>query len=43
MPKELAIVHHPDRRTDVVMRYAPGIVIRRGKLVFLSGVTAAPV
>ena len=43
MPKELAIVHHPDRRTDVVMPYAPGIVIRRGKLVFLSGVTAAPV
>src|SRR5262249_8037127 len=29
--------------TDVVMPYAPGIVVRRGHLVFLSGVTAAPV
>jgi enamine deaminase RidA (YjgF/YER057c/UK114 family) len=43
MPREIAIVHHPDRRTDVVMPYAPGIVVRRGNLVFLSGVTAAPV
>lgn len=43
MSKELALVHHADRRTDVVMPYAPGIVVRRGCLVFLSGVTAAPV
>src|SRR5262245_10638787 len=43
MPKQLAVVHHPDRRTDVTMPYAPGIVVRRGRLVFLSGVTAAPV
>ncbi len=43
MPKELAVVHHADRRRDVVMPYAPGIVVRRGQLVFLSGVTAAPV
>ena len=43
MPKELATVHHADRRTDVMMPYAPGIVVRRGQLVFLSGVTAAPV
>jgi enamine deaminase RidA (YjgF/YER057c/UK114 family) len=43
MAKDLAIVHHPDRRTDVHMPYAPGIVVRRGSLVFLSGVTAAPV
>jgi len=43
MPKDVAIVHHRDRRTDVVMPYAPGIVVRRGHLVFLSGVTAAPV
>ena len=43
MPKDLAVVHHADRRTDVVMPYAPGIVVRRGQLVFLSGVTAAPV
>ena len=43
MPGKLAVVHHADRRTDVVMPYAPGIVVRRGRLVFLSGVTAAPV
>ena len=43
MAKELAPVHHPDRRTDVMMPYAPGIVVRRGSLVFLSGVTAAAV
>src|ERR1051325_2990929 len=43
MPKEIAVVHHADRRRDVMMPYAPGIVVRRGSLVFLSGVTAAPV
>jgi enamine deaminase RidA (YjgF/YER057c/UK114 family) len=43
MAKELTVVHHADRRTDVLMPYAPGIVVRRGRLVFLSGVTAAPV
>jgi enamine deaminase RidA (YjgF/YER057c/UK114 family) len=43
MPKEIATVHHADRRSDVVMPYAPAIVVRRGSLVFLSGVTAAPV
>lgn len=43
MAKELVTVHHPDRRTDVMMPYAPGIVVRRGHLVFLSGVTAAAV
>jgi enamine deaminase RidA (YjgF/YER057c/UK114 family) len=43
MTRQLEIVHHPDRRRDVVMPYAPGIVVRRGQLVFLSGVTAAPV
>jgi len=43
MAREIAIVHHPDRRTDVMMPYAPGIVVRRGNLVFLSGVTAAAV
>jgi enamine deaminase RidA (YjgF/YER057c/UK114 family) len=41
--KEITPVHHPDRRTDVAMPYAPGLVVRRGKLVFLSGVTAAAV
>ena len=43
MPDRLAIVHHPDRRTDVMMPYAPAIVVRGGQLVFVSGVTAAPV
>jgi 2-iminobutanoate/2-iminopropanoate deaminase len=43
MPKEIAIVHHADRRHDVVMPYAPAIIVRRGDLVFLSGVTAAAV
>ena len=43
MPKHIEIVHHADRRTDVVMPYAPGIRVRSGRLVFLSGVTAAPV
>lgn len=43
MAREIATVHHADRRTDVVMPYAPGIVVRRGSLVFLSGVTAAAV
>ena len=43
MPRELSVVHHPDRRTDVVMPYAPALVVRRGRLLFLSGVTAAPV
>ena len=39
----MAIVHHPDRRLDVVMPYAPGILVHGGQLVFLSGVTAAAV
>ena len=43
MLKEIAIVHHADRRRDVVMPYAPAIAVRRGDLVFLSGVTAAAV
>lgn len=43
MARELSVVHHADRRTDVVMPYAPGLVVRRGRLLFLSGVTAAPV
>ena len=43
MATHLETVHHPDRRTDVVMPYAPAIAVRGGRLVFLSGVTAAPV
>jgi len=41
--KDVAIVHHPDRRTDVMMPYAPAIAVRRGGLLFLSGITAAAV
>ncbi len=43
MAKEVLSVHHADRRRDVVMPYAPALLVRRGSLVFLSGVTAAPV
>ena len=43
MPRRIEIVHHGDRRTDVHMPYAPGILVAQGRLVFLSGVTAAPV
>jgi 2-iminobutanoate/2-iminopropanoate deaminase len=43
MAKAVVTVHHPDRRRDVMMPYAPALLIRRGSLLFLSGVTAAPV
>jgi 2-iminobutanoate/2-iminopropanoate deaminase len=43
MKKDVVIIHHTDRRTDVMMPYAPGLLVRRGNLLFLSGVTAAPV
>ena len=43
MARKVQTVHHPDRRRDVMMPYAPGLLVSRGRLVFLSGVTAAPV
>ena len=43
MKKEVVVVHHADRRTDVMMPYAPALLVRRANLLFLSGVTAAPV
>jgi 2-iminobutanoate/2-iminopropanoate deaminase len=43
MAKQVVTVHHADRRRDVTMPYAPALLVRRGSLVFLSGVTAAPV
>jgi len=43
MAKAVVTVHHPRRRRDVMMPYAPALLIRRGSLLFLSGVTAAPV
>src|ERR1700687_3881966 len=36
-------IHHADRRRDVMMPYAPALLVRRGSLLFLSGVTAAAV
>jgi len=43
MAKDVHPVHHADRRRDVMMPYAPALLVRRGNLLFLSGVTAAPV
>ena len=43
MAKDVLAVHHPDRRRDVTMPYAPALLVRRGSLLFLSGLTAAPV
>ena len=43
MAKDVRPVHHTDRRRDVMMPYAPALLVRRGSLLFLSGVTAAPV
>jgi len=43
MAKDVRPVHHADRRHDVMMPYAPALLVRRGSLLFLSGVTAAPV
>src|SRR5215470_12825444 len=43
MAKDVRPVHHADRRHDVTMPYAPALLVRRGSLLFLSGVTAAPV
>jgi enamine deaminase RidA (YjgF/YER057c/UK114 family) len=35
-------IHHPDKR-HVEMPYAPALLVRGGELLFLSGLTAAPV
>ena len=43
MTKDVRAVHHADRRRDVAMPYAPALLVRRGALLFVSGVTAAPV
>ncbi|HEY7038873.1 MAG TPA: RidA family protein [Methylomirabilota bacterium] len=42
MPKDVQAMHHPDKR-HVEMPYAPALLVRRGSLLFLSGLTAAPV
>ena len=43
MAKDVRSIHHADRRHDVMMPYAPALLVRRGTLLFVSGVTAAPV
>jgi 2-iminobutanoate/2-iminopropanoate deaminase len=43
MSRDVRPIHHADRRRDVTMPYAPALLVRRGSLLFLSGVTAAPV
>src|SRR6202165_3759440 len=43
MAKEMLPIHHADRRRDVMMPYAPALLVQSGSLVFLSGVTAAAV
>jgi 2-iminobutanoate/2-iminopropanoate deaminase len=42
MARDVRAVHHPDKR-HVEMPYAPALLVRRGHLLFLSGLTAAPV
>jgi len=43
MPRKTAQpIHHPDKR-HVEMPYAPALLVRGGELLFLSGLTAAPV
>ncbi len=42
MTTRLEHVHWPDA-PDIWMPYAPAIIVKGGTLVFLSGVTAAPV
>jgi enamine deaminase RidA (YjgF/YER057c/UK114 family) len=42
MPRDVRPVHHPDKR-HVEMPYAPALLVRSGSLLFLSGLTAAPV
>src|SRR4026208_1515461 len=41
MRKDVQAIHHPDKR-HVEMPYAPALLVRRGSLLFLSGLTAAP-
>lgn len=42
MRKDVQAIHHPDKR-HVEMPYAPALLVRPGSLLFLSGLTAAPV
>jgi 2-iminobutanoate/2-iminopropanoate deaminase len=42
MARDVRAMHHPDKR-HVEMPYAPALLVRRGNLLFLSGLTAAAV
>src|SRR3954453_17921646 len=42
-PPRLEVIHHPDYDTSLFTPYIPAIRVHRGDLVFISGVTAAPV
>jgi 2-iminobutanoate/2-iminopropanoate deaminase len=42
MARAVRAIHHPDKR-HVEMPYAPALRVGRGDLLFLSGLTAAPV
>ena len=39
MARSLRPIHHPDKR-HVEMPYAPALLVERGQLLFLSGLTA---
>jgi enamine deaminase RidA (YjgF/YER057c/UK114 family) len=39
----LEVIHHPDYDRAIFTPYIPAIKVRAGHLVFISGVTAAPV
>ncbi len=43
MPDYLETIHHPDYDPSVFSPYVPAIKVHGGRLVFVSGVTAAPV
>ena len=42
MARAVRVIHHPDKR-HVEMPYAPALLVQGGRLLFLSGLTAAPV
>ena len=39
----LEVIHHPDYDASVFTPYIPAIKVHSGRIVFISGVTAAPV
>jgi enamine deaminase RidA (YjgF/YER057c/UK114 family) len=43
MDPQLEVIHHEQYKPDINSLFVPAIKVRAGHLVFLSGVTAAPV